>query len=205
MVALNKTILILFLMSTFNSSYSQQGQHFTSEELKCMKVFYSFASCVKNNIKNNSQITDSSKLKYFLINYLFVDKKLDTEVTQLKENELNKEQLITLKLQLKELYQYFQERENISLIENLEILPIRLSTDTFIYNRLTAFQKENSFIFFDKRIPKETLGYVLFIPSIKDLIKEPRIWSWTLMFQFGKFIFRSATGEEGHEFIFSRD
>lgn len=204
-MALNKFILLLCLISTLDSCYSQQEQHFTSEELKCMKVFNSFTNYIKNHIKEDSEITDSSKLKYILLNYLFIDKKLDTDVTQLKENELTKEQLITLKFQLKKLYQYFQERENKSLIGNLDILPIRLSNDTFIYKRLTAFQKENTFIFYDKRSPEKTLGYLLFVPSINNLIKEPRIWYWTLMFQFGKFIFRSATGEEGHEFIFSKD
>ena len=32
---------------------------------------------------------------------------------------------------------------------------------------------------------------------------QPRIWSWTLMYKFGKYMFKSVTGEEGYEYIFS--
>ncbi len=203
---MNKFFLILYLMSTSYLCYPQKSQHFTRKEVTCINVFNRFTNYIKDNIKSKNDITDTNKLKYILINYLFVNKKLDTaDMTQLKENELSNEQLISLKSEFKIFYRYFQERENKSLIENLSIIPIRLSSDTFIYDRLTAFQKENTFIFFDKRNPKETLGYLLFIPPIKNLIAEPRIWSWTLMFQFGKFIFKSATGEVGNEYIFSHD
>ncbi len=81
--------------------------------------------------------------------------------------------------------------------------PIRLSSDTFIYNRMTAFQKENTFVFYDKRNPEKTLGYILFMPPIKDKIEQPKIWSWTLMFQYGKVVFKAITGEEGYEYFFS--
>jgi hypothetical protein len=109
-----------------------------------------------------------------------------------------------LQSDLKGFYRYFQEREDKLIIENLTIIPLRLSSDTFIYNRLTKFQKENTFVFFDKRNPQATLGYVLFVPPIQNMISEPRIWSWTLLFKFGKYMFKSATGEVGYEYIFSQ-
>ena len=110
-----------------------------------------------------------------------------------------------LKSELNSLYQFLQERENIKLAENLSAQQLRLRSDTSIYNRLTNFQKENTLIFFDKRSPEKILGYVLFMPPMKNLIASPKIWSWTLMFKFGKFVFRSITGEEGYEYIFSNN
>lgn len=83
------------------------------------------------------------------------------------------------------------------------LMPIRLSTDTFIYKRLTKFQKENTYVLYDKRTPSKTPGYILFIPPVKDRVAEGRIWSWTLEFKFGKYMFKSVTGEEGYEYIFS--
>ena len=200
----NKFLIIILLVSTTYSCYSQKAQHFTSKEEKCIKVFNGFTNYIKNCIKNKTDITDSSSIKYILLNFLFIDKKLDsTGITQLKENELSTEQLINLKSEFKSFYRYFQERENNLLIENLTIIPSRVSSDTFIYNRLTTFQKENTFVFYDKRNPKATLGYILFVPPIKNIITEPRIWSWTLLFKFGKYMFKSATGEVGYEYIFS--
>ena len=199
-----KYLLIVCLICTCYTSYSQNSSELSNNELKCIKLFNSFTNYLGSNIKNKTEITDSDQLKYILINYLFIDKKLDSGLTYLKENELSNQQLICLKSELKKIYQYFQERENKSLIENLSIVPIRLSSDTFIYNRLTTFQKENTFVFYDRRTPKATLGYVLFIPPIKNIIAESRIWSWTLLFKFGQYQFESATGEVGSEYIFSQ-
>jgi len=168
-----------------------------------MNVFNGFTDYVRTCIKNKAEIDDTGSIKYVLLNFLFIDKNLDsTRKTQLKENELSTEQLTKLKKELKSFYKYFQERQNDSIIENLSIIPMRLSSDTFIYNRITHFQKENTFVFYDKRNPKATLGYILFVPPIKNIISEPRIWSWTLLFKFGKYMFKSATGEEGYEYIF---
>ena len=191
------------LICTFYTSYSQNASEPSNSELKCIKLFNRFTNYLESNIKNKTEITDSDQLKYILINYLFIDKKLDSGLTHFKADELSNQQFIYLKSELKKIYQYFQERENRSLIENLNIVPIRLSSDTFIYNRLTTFQKENTFVFYDKRNPKSTLGYVLFIPPIKNIIAEPRIWSWTLLFKFGQYQFESTIGELGYEYIFS--
>lgn len=107
------------------------------------------------------EVTDSCKLKYMLLNYLFIENKLDTAALQLEDNEITNEQLLVLKSQMRKFFRYFQERENESLIENPGILPIRLSSDTFVYNRLITFQKENTYIFFDKRSSEKTLGYII--------------------------------------------
>ena len=66
-----------------------------------------------------------------------------------------------------------------------------MSKDTFIFNRLSTFQKANTFVFFDKRHPDKTLGYMLFIPPVKNVNPRTKIWSWSLGFKFGKFYFTS--------------
>jgi hypothetical protein len=201
----NKSLLTLFFVSTIYSAYSQKADHFTSQEMRCISVFNGFTSYIKTCIKNKTEVDDSSSIKYILLNFLFIDKNLDSStISQLKENELSTEQLNNLQSDLKGFYKYFQERGDKFILENLTIIPIRVSNDTFIYNRLTTFQKENTFVFFDKRKPRATLGYILFVPPIKNIITEPRIWSWTLLFQFGKYMFKSATGEVGSEYIFSQ-
>lgn len=198
-----KLLLIVLPVCLTYSSYSQSTQNVTSKEERCINVFNGFTDYVRTSIKNKTGIEDTASIKYVLLNFLFIDKNLDsTQKTQFKENELSTEQLTNLKEELKSFYRYFQERKHDSIIENLSIIPIRLSSDTFIYNRITRFQKENTFVFYDKRNPKATLGYILFVPPIKNIISQPRIWSWTLLFKFGKYMFKSATGEEGYEYIF---
>jgi hypothetical protein len=200
----NKVLLTIFLVSTIYSCYSQKADHFTSQEKRCIIVFNGFTGYINTCIKSKTDVTDTASIKYILLNFLFIDKNLDsTKISQLKENGLSSEQLGNLQSTLKGFYRYFQERDDTLIIENLTIIPLRLSSDTFIYNRLTKFQKENTFVFFDKRKPQATLGYVLFVPPIKSIISEPRIWSWTLLFKFGKYVFQSAIGEVGHEYFFS--
>ena len=104
---------------------------------------------------------------------------------------------------MNDLFNFLQKYEKDHIIEYLTLIPIRLRNDTFIYKGLTNFQKTNTFILFDKRFPDRTLSYILFFSPLKNVIDSPRIWSWTLMFKFGKYIFKSVTGEEGYEYIFS--
>ena len=93
------------------------------------------------------------------------------------------------------------KKEN--LAENISAAPVRFADDKSVYNDLSSFQKENTLVFFDKRSPKKIIGYILFMPPVAKVISEPRIWSWTLTFQYGKYMFRSVTGEEGYEYIFT--
>jgi hypothetical protein len=200
-----KFLLIIICSSAMNSGYPQKVGDLTNQEKRFISVFNGFTGYISSCIKNNTDVNDTPSIKYILLNFLFIDKNLDSaKIYQLKENELSTKQLNNLQSDLKGFYRYFQEREDKLIIENLTIIPLRLSSDTFIYNRLTKFQKENTFVFFDKRNPQATLGYVLFVPPIKNMISEPRIWSWTLLFKFGKYMFKSATGEVGYEYIFSQ-
>ena len=77
------------------------------------------------------------------------------------------------------------------------------SHDTSVYKRLSVYQQENTFVLYDNRSPHTILSYVLFIPPVKNMLTSTRIWSWTLQFKFGKYLFKSVTGEEGYEYIFS--
>jgi hypothetical protein len=92
----------------------------------------------------------------------------------LKAYALNSDELINLKAEIKSFYRFLQEREDKALAENLAIIPLRLSPDTFIFNRMTQFQKENTFVMFDKRQPEQTLAYVLFIPAMNKLASKPK-------------------------------
>ena len=85
----------------------------------------------------------------------------------------------------------------------MKAIPVRLSNDKCIYDKLTVFQKENTFIYFDDRHPEKVLGYMLFIPRIKNVMPAPRIWSWILQFRFGLWNFKAVTGEEGLEYFLS--
>ena len=148
-------------------------------------------------------ITGDSSLNYILLNYLFIDRKLDsTQNSQLGDNVFKKGELERFKRELLDYFRYFEEKSDTAFIDDIDIIPLRLSKDTLIYDRMTEFQKANTYVLYDKKNPEKTLFYILFIPPIKDYIKEPRIWSWKLGYQYGKFIFTSPNGEEGYEHLF---
>ena len=110
-----------------------------------------------------------------------------------------------VKKTVSDFYNFFIDHKNENLAENLTAIPIRISKDTFIFNRFTTFQKENALVFFDRRNPDKTLGYILFIPPIKGVNDQTKIWSWKLGYMFGKFYFTSLDGEEGYEYMFSNE
>lgn len=194
---------ILLLISSFSLSCSAQlSQHKTNEK-QSMEVFQNFISHITERIKNKSGLTDSAELKFILSHYLFTNSGIDTaDKNNINLNDLTTDKLDVLKRELNSFYQFLQERQNINLAENIVAQQLRLRSDTSIYSKLTDFQKENTLIFFDRRSPDKILGYLLFMPPSKNLITTPKIWSWTLMFKFGKFVFRSVTGEEGYEYMF---
>jgi len=117
--------------------------------------------------------------------------------------ELTPGHVKSLKKEMNDFSNFLQEYEKDHHLDNLTLIPIRLRHDTSIYKRLTDFQKENTFILYDKRFPDTTLSYVLFISPLKNILDSTRIWSWTLMFKLGKYMFKSVAGEEGYEYIFS--
>ena len=168
-------------------SFSCSSQNnFSEKEKSFISLFNSFAEY----IKSKEDITDSSQLKHIKQNYLFIDTK----------GELPNEKTDILKKQLKT-FSTFLRKEN--LAENLSVIPVRYADNKSVYNDLSSFQKENTLVFFDRRSPKKIIGYILFMPPVAKVISEPRIWSWTIMYQYGKYIFKSVTGEEGYEYIFT--
>lgn len=197
------TLVIVLFISTACFS---QNKKYTPYEKECMTLFNDYISYMKNAMRNNVSIRDSLHLKYVIVHYLFFNSKLDTaKLATTSSGSATAEKLNILKKELNTFYQFLLEREKKSLAQNLTAMPLRLSSDKYIYNRLTSFQKKNTFILYDKRTPGHTLGYMLFMPPEKNIIAEPRIWSWTLMFKFGKYMFKSVTGEEGYEYMFSRE
>lgn len=178
-----KFLLIMVLLISFSCS---SQNNYSEKEKSFISLFHSFTEY----IKTKDDITDSSQLKHIMQNYLFIDTK----------GEVSNEKTNILKKQLKT-FSTFLRKEN--LTENLSVIPARYGDDKFVYNDLSSFQKENTLVFFDKRSPKKILGYILFMPPVEKVISEPRIWSWTLMYQNGKYLFKSVTGEEGYEYIFT--
>ena len=107
----NKFLLTLLLVSTVYSGYSQKANDFTKQEKTCINIFNGFTAYINTCIKNRTEVNDSSSVKYILLNFLFIDKNLDSSrISQLKENELSTEQLNNLHSDLKGFYRYFQER-----------------------------------------------------------------------------------------------
>lgn len=167
-------------------SFSCSSQNnYSEKEQKFIALFKSFT----DYIKIKPDITDSTQLKYLIENYLFVDAKIPSN-----------EKIEVLKKQVKT-FNNFLKKEN--LAENLSAVPVRFAHDKSVYNDLSSFQKENTLVFFDKRAPKKIIGFILFVPHVTKVISEPRIWSWTLMYQYGNYMFKSVTGEEGYEYIFT--
>ncbi|RNI39890.1 hypothetical protein EFY79_00880 [Hanamia caeni] len=192
-------VLALFISS---NSFSQKVTY-TVNEQKEMNLFFDFKNYIISNINQKADVTDSAHLEYLLEHFLFINIKGDSLHTgQLALNEIPAEKTDYLKKSINELYNYLVENKEKKLAENLAAIPIQKSKDTFICNKFNSFQKENCLVFFDKRHPDKTLGYMLFIPPIKNANSQIKIWSWSLGFKFSKFYFTSLLGEEGYEYMF---
>lgn len=195
--------LFLIILGFISSSCLSQTKDYSDYEKTCIQVFNDFTNYMHSCIKEKAAPTGTTRVNYVLSHYLFTNSKIDTSHQIANDiNVLSGDKMNNLKTALNSFYRYLQEREGEGLAENLNVIPIRLSDDKYIYNNLTSFQKENTFVFYDKRTPKKILGYILFMPPMKNLIASPKIWSWTLEFKFGKFVFKSVTGEEGKEYMF---
>ena len=191
------------LLTICGSCYSQKKTQFNSSEEKSIKVFKDFNNYIKNNKTNDFDIVGNSSINYILLNYLFIDRKIDSSGKNNRgENVFKEGELEIFKRELLGYVRYFVEKTDTTFMDNIDIIPLRLRKDTFIYNQMTKFQKANTYVIYDKRDPDKALFYMLFIPPIKDYINEPRIWSWNLGYQYGKFIFTSPNGEVGYEHIF---
>jgi hypothetical protein len=192
-------ILVLVLLISSNSF----SQKVTYTEQKEINLFFDFKNYLISNINQKADITDSAHLGYLLEHFLFINIKGDSlHPAHIALNEIPTEKIDYLKKSINEFYNYLVEKKKKKLAENLAAIPIRKSKDTFICNKFNSFQKENCLVFFDKRHPDKTLGYMLFIPPIKNANSQIKIWSWSLGFKFGKFYFTSLLGEKGYEFMF---
>lgn len=200
----NHFFIFLFFSVVSNTGMSQTNVSYTFQERASIKLFRDFIVHVSDCIEKKIDIAEDPELKYILFHYLFVNRKLDTlNETNLGANEIKADQVGSLKKELHSFYNFLQEHMGQNLADNLTAIPLRLADNKFVYQRLSAFQRDNTLIFYDKRFPDHQLGYMLFMPPLKEKISDTKIWSWTLMFKFGKFVFKSVTGEEGQEYIFS--
>ena len=198
-----KLIFLLLGLSIFYSScYGQKQLQLDDTEKKCIAVFNNFLNYIKRDKLNDEGITGDTAINYILINYLYIDRQLDsTGKGNLGETVFRDEELKRFKRDLMDFARYFQEKSD-GFIDGIQIMPLKLSKDTFIYDQMTKFQKRNTYVVYHNSDPDKALFYVLFIPPIKDRISEPRIWSWNLGYQYGKFMFTSPNGEVGYEHIF---
>ena len=195
--------ILIFLLLFSNACISQKKAMSVNEQ-SSIHLFNDFINYLLTTKSKKEDIGDDAHLKYVLLNYVFSNKPLDSSnQTTIGKDELTPDQLIDLKKNLNDFYNFLQAHEKEHLAEHLTLMPIRLSYDTAAYKRLSNYQKENTFVLYDNRFPHTTLSYVLFIPPIKNILASTRIWSWTLQFKFGKYLFKSVTGEEGYEYIFS--
>ena len=200
-----KYFILALILSISSTSFSQKARYTVNEE-KEINLFNHFKNYIVSSINKKEDFSDSAHLEYMVQNFFFINLKADSlNRDQINLNEINTEKMLYLKKSVSDFFNYFINNKNEKLAENLTAVPIRLSKDTFIFNRLNKFQKENTLVFFDKRHPEKTIGYLLFIPAIKNINPETKIWSWSLGFKFGKFYFTSLTGEEGYEYMFGDD
>jgi hypothetical protein len=199
-----KRIYFILIFLLLANACISQNKSMSAREQTDINLFNDFVNYLVISLRKNEDIGNYAHIKYIVTNYIFTNTKPDSShLKNFNDIQLSTCQLESLKKELNTFYNFLQDHEKEHLAANLTLTPIRLSKDTFIYNRLTNFQKENTFTLCDKRFPLKTIGYVLFLPPLKNVMDKPRIWSWTLIFKFGKYMFKSVTGEEGYEYIFS--
>ena len=167
-----KYLIVILLLVGPNDGNSQK-ESLTSKEQRNISLFSDFQNYVANSINRHEDINDSSHLKYILLHFIFINKQLDSSnETTLNENEITPDELKNLRKEINDFYTFLQGYGKNQLPENLSLIPIRLSADSIIYNRLTKFQKGNTFVFYDKRLPGKALGYILFIPPLKAKLSK---------------------------------
>lgn len=198
-----KKYLVLVVILFISSISFSQKKGFTVNEQKEMNLFSQFKNYLTSSINNKVDLSDSAHLEYLVHHFFFINLKSDSfDNNQGNLSHISSEKMNYLKKSIGTFYNYFLSNKKAKLAENLSVLPIRLSKDSFIFHRLNEFQKKNTLVFFDKHFPDKTIGYMLFIPEIKNINASIRIWSWDLRFQFGKFYFTSLNREEGYEYMF---
>ncbi len=172
-----------------------QTTDLSAYENDCIKVFNEFTETIASVVQFNKTNSFDDVAKSKLYSLLFLNSKIsDDSINHIAYNK-------SVDMELDQFYQYLLNQNDDKLIQHLKLVPFRKKKNE-IYQQLTSFQKENAFVYFDDRNPEKILCYILFIPKVKN-IEGPKIWSWTLMYKFGKFVFRSVDGKEGEEYLFS--
>ena len=193
----------MLLLVTFYS-VGQSPTKLMDQENEYLQVFGNFKNYMMNTIEKSVDITDSAQIKHILLNYVITETSVDTiDKYHFKKGEISKENFDMFAREIRGFRQYFLEKKDRSIVQHLCALPIRLSPDKCIYDRLIPFQQQNTLIYFDDRHPEKVLGYILFIPKYKDVTPSPRILSWILQFDAGYWAFRSPMGTVGIEYFIS--
>ena len=184
-------------------SFSQKVKY-SEQEMNYIHVLDNFKQYLSRSIKDRVSLADSEQLSFIAEHFLFLNIKPDSaKGKKIDLATLNSLQLNALRQNLNDLYNYFKNDSSTKLLENLEATPVRLSANKFIYTKLSAFQKDNTMEICDRRNPTRILFYILFIPALNNINPAPKIWSWVMVFKLDKILFRSATGEEGYEYLFN--
>ena len=198
-----KTFFIILLFIC-NHNLCKGQLNWSDQEKECLQTFNEFRNYIVVSIERHRDISDTSSIKYVLLNYIFAESNLDTlDRIHFKKNEISDKSLNDFTSEFSSFYQYFFERNKISVAQHISAIPIRLSSESCIYEKLIPYQQQYTFVYFDDRNPKKILGYLLFVPKFKDKIKAPRILSWTLQFEAGNWAFRSPMGTVGIEYFIS--
>lgn len=165
-------------------------------------IIYSSNESLETKLKNDSlkvrnAQTDTANIKYFLSNYIYpIGFPIDFMNTGSNINSTEKFKIAYA--EITDLYRFVGSNG----ISNIEIKPLRLSShdyDKHIYNHLSEFQKENTFILFNKKSPEKVLNYILFIPAKTIKSPTPRILSWKLTYCFGRYYFTDVFKNVGTE------
>ena len=214
-----KYFLLQLLIMMSGHTFSQGESSFNSKEKAYVNFFTGFLNHAENFIRINSvvlvdssgsnsnsdkksargdtneQLNDSAQTEAILSNYIF---SIDVK------NNLSKTE--SFRLAKEEIYDLcaFLNSNNFSA---LRIRPLRLDTSLFsknVYNALTEFQKENTFVLFNNNYHGKLLGYILFIPGNTIKATSPRILSWKLTFSYGRYCFLDIFGRVGTEYLWEK-
>lgn len=215
----HKHFLLLISTLLWNMTFSQTNDRLTSNERACIDIFGKFLQHSKQRLKELSRMNvlidstgqnqeskianDSVKLAQRRIDTIDVKFVLAEYILSIniKTDLSPAEQFKIASSEIYEFYDLFNNKK----FENFEILPLRLSTDhydKFIYNHLSNFQKENTFVLLEKIKSKQLIGYILFAPAKSLSSSSSRILSWKLTFCYGNYYFTDILGHLGVEYLF---
>lgn len=147
---------------------------------------------LKNDSIEMAKTKDTVDIKYLMAKYI-----LAIDITGSLNNA---EKLKIESEEIGELVDFFRNNK----IDNLQIKPLRLDSHFYsqrVYDKLSGFQKENTFILFNKNSPGILLGYILFVPANTIKSKTPRILSWKLTYCFGHYYFTDIFRRIGTEIL----